>query len=102
MAFPINRNLALDKKTDFDRWSSQDALEPAWDARAAIAAAFVPAGARVLDLGCGRMALRGVLPQDCTYRPCDLVARDSDTIRLPFTTPISSAPPALKVASFMG
>lgn len=80
MAFPINRNLALEKKTDVERWSNQDALEPAWDARAAIAAAFVPAGARVLDLGCGRMALRGLLPPDCVYRPCDLVARDHDTV----------------------
>jgi hypothetical protein len=80
MAFPINRNLALEKKTDIERWSNQDALEPAWDARAAVAAAFVPTGARVLDLGCGRMALRGLLPQDCIYRPCDLVARDRDTI----------------------
>ncbi|HLH91909.1 MAG TPA: hypothetical protein VKX28_26055 [Xanthobacteraceae bacterium] len=80
MAFPINRNLALEKKTDVARWSNQDALEPAWDARAAIAAAFIPAGARVLDIGCGRMALRELLPPDCVYRPCDLVARDQDTV----------------------
>jgi hypothetical protein len=80
MAVPINRNLALEKKTDFQRWSNEDALERAWDARAEIAAAFVPSGARVLDLGCGRMALRDLLPKDCVYRPCDLVARDPETI----------------------
>jgi len=80
MAVPINRNLALEKKTDFERWSNQDSLEPAWDARAAAAAAFVPSGARVLDLGCGRMALRDLVPKDCVYQPCDLVARDPSTI----------------------
>jgi hypothetical protein len=80
MAVQINRNLALEKKTDFERWSNHDSLEPAWDARAAAAAAFVPSGARVLDLGCGRMALRGLVPNDCVYQPCDLVARDPNTI----------------------
>jgi hypothetical protein len=34
----------------------------------------------VLDLGCGRMALRGLVPKDCVYQPCDLVARDPNTI----------------------
>src|ERR1700722_14299765 len=80
MAFPINRNLALEKKTDLERWSNQEALEPAWDARAAIAAAFVPAGARVLDLGCGRMALRELLPQDRASRPGALGAGHPDTM----------------------
>ena len=32
-------------------------LEQAWDARAEFAAQFIPAGARVLDLGCGRMSV---------------------------------------------
>src|SRR5262249_55447365 len=73
-------NLALEQKTDLARWSNVDALEPAWDARAAIAAGYVPAGARVLDLGCGRMALRDFLPAACDYQPCDLVARGPDTI----------------------
>jgi hypothetical protein len=76
----INRNLALDKKTDFERWSSEAALEQAWDARAEQAAAFIPAGARVLDLGCGRMALRGFLPKSCIYQPCDLIGRDPSTV----------------------
>jgi hypothetical protein len=80
MAVSINRNLALEKKTDFERWSNEDSLEPAWDARATVAAAFVPSGARVLDLGCGRMALRDLVPKDCVYQPCDLVARDADTV----------------------
>jgi hypothetical protein len=76
----INRKLAIDKKTDFERWSNPDALEPTWDARAQLAAQFIPAGTRVLDLGCGRMALRQFLPEQCRYQPCDLVARGEDTI----------------------
>ena len=76
MAAYINRNLALEKKTDFDRWSNAASLEPAWDQRAEVAAGFVPAGSRVLDLGCGRMALKRFLPTGCTYQPCDLIARD--------------------------
>jgi hypothetical protein len=64
-----------------DRTSSDLAFfDPEWDARAALAAQFVPAGARVLDIGCGRMALRRCLPPLSTYRGCDRVARDADTI----------------------
>jgi hypothetical protein len=76
----INRNLALAKKTDFDRWSDIESLELAWDQRAEVAAGFVPAGSRVLDIGCGRMALSRFLPNGCVYQPCDLVPRDSRTI----------------------
>jgi hypothetical protein len=80
MALPINRNLALERKTDVTRWSNEASLEQAWNARAEFAAGYVTAGARVLDLGCGRMALRSVLPSTCTYQGCDLVARDEGTI----------------------
>ncbi|HML06575.1 MAG TPA: methyltransferase domain-containing protein [Xanthobacteraceae bacterium] len=80
MAVPINRNLAVERKTDFGRWSNPESLEPAWDQRAAFAAEFIPDGARVLDLGCGRMALQQFLPNACSYQPCDLVARNASTI----------------------
>jgi hypothetical protein len=76
----IDRDLALAKKTDTERWANPDALEPAWDARAQRAATLIPAGSRVLDLGCGRMMLRGFLPAGCSYQGCDIVARDPDTI----------------------
>jgi hypothetical protein len=56
------------------------ARDPASDARAAFAAQFIPAGARVLDLGCGGLALRRLLPHGCAYRGCDGVAFDPDTL----------------------
>jgi hypothetical protein len=80
MLTPIDRNLALQKTTDLLRWSNVAALERGWDARAKVAARFILPGARVLDLGCGRMALRRFLSEQCSYRGCDLVAREPDTI----------------------
>lgn len=80
MAFRIDRSLALQKRTDILRWSNTSALEPAWDSRAKAAAKLIDSGARVLDLGCGRMALREYLPSNCSYRGCDLVPRDQNTI----------------------
>jgi hypothetical protein len=76
----IDRELAVAQKTDAVRWSNPDSLEAAWDGRAELAARFIPAGARVLDLGCGKMALRRFLPLGCVYRGCDLVRRDADTV----------------------
>ena len=66
--------------TDRARWSDPAQLEAAWNARAQQAAAYVPTGAHVLDLGCGAMALEKFLPPGCAYQPCDLVARDARTI----------------------
>jgi hypothetical protein len=80
MALHIDRNLALANKTDAARWIDPGAFEQAPDARAAFAAQFIPAGARVLELGCGRMALRNCLPNGCQYQGCDLIGRDEDTI----------------------
>ncbi|MBM3528291.1 MAG: class I SAM-dependent methyltransferase [Alphaproteobacteria bacterium] len=74
----------LKPQTDAARWSNPASLETAWDARAEFAAQFVPAGSRVLDLGCGRMALQRFLPLGCDYQPCDLVRRDDRTIECDF------------------
>lgn len=67
-------------QTDVARWSDPKQLEPAWEARAITAAAFIKAGTRVLDIGCGAMALERHLPFGATYQPCDIVARDNRTI----------------------
>lgn len=76
----IDRDGASVAETDAGRRSDPTSLEPERNARAELAARFVPAGARVLDLGCGAMALREFLPRGCGYRGCDLVARDAETV----------------------
>lgn len=67
-------------KTDLERWANASQLEESWEARAILAADFVPAGSRVLDIGCGAMKLEQRLPFGCSYTPCDVVRRDGRTI----------------------
>jgi len=81
--------------TDLERWSNPAQLEAAWDKRAEIAAQFIPAGARVLDIGCGRMALERFLPLGCHYQPCDIVSRDERTLVCNLN---QEAPPAAALA----
>src|SRR5262245_57837594 len=61
--------------TDVARWALQDNLATQWDARAAMAASWIPEASRVLDVGCGAMALSGLLAPGCTYVPADVVER---------------------------
>jgi hypothetical protein len=61
--------------TDVDRWAKMDSLATQWDARAAMAADWMPGNVRVVDVGCGAMALGGVLKPGCTYFPADVVER---------------------------
>jgi hypothetical protein len=67
------------RATDLARWSDPRQLDPMWARRAALAADHIPAGAAVLDLGCGAMTLERSLPFGCTYLPVDVVARDART-----------------------
>lgn len=80
MALHVESNLARTTTPDLAHWSSPQALEPAHDERAAFASQFIPAGARVLELNCDRMALRRYLANGCRYQGCDLVAREPDTL----------------------
>jgi hypothetical protein len=45
MSVAVTRNLALEIRTDIERWSNPSALEPAWDRRAKFAADFIPPAA---------------------------------------------------------
>ncbi|MBS1229384.1 MAG: hypothetical protein H6R17_2661 [Proteobacteria bacterium] len=74
------KRVIVEQRTDVLRWSDREQLEPAWNARAKLVSQFIPAGARVFDIGCGAMALEGFLPKTCSYVPCDVVARDARTI----------------------
>lgn len=62
--------------SDVERWAQHMSLATQWDSRAERAAAHIPAGSRVLDLGCGAMALRHALKPGCTYVPADIVERE--------------------------
>jgi len=68
-------------RTDEARWADPGNLEAAWQERSRIAATWIPAGAKVLDIGCGAMTLERHLPEGCTYIPCDVVRRDERTER---------------------
>ncbi len=63
-------------------WSDPKNYLPSWDNRAAEAAKFIPERSRVLDIGCGRMAVRGFLPPGCSYIPADLTRWTEDTIQV--------------------
>jgi tetratricopeptide (TPR) repeat protein len=81
------RQISIDAgKTDLTRWVDENQLEKSWDGRASCVADYIPSGAVVLDLGCGRMALERFLPANCRYVPCDLVQRDKRTIVCEFNT----------------
>ena len=67
--------LIRDKGTDTARWAQLDSLATQWDARAAMAAEWIPAASRVLDVGAGAMALAALLKPGCAYQPADVVER---------------------------
>ncbi len=81
--------------TDIGRWQNAQQLDPAWAVRSERAAALIPAGARVLDFGCGAMNLERYLPWACSYQPSDVVARDACTLVCDLN---SEAPPAAALA----
>ncbi len=64
MALFVNSNLALELPADPDRQSTSSQAKP--DPHAELAAQFIPAGARILDLGASP-ALRTLVPSGCSY-----------------------------------
>ncbi len=67
--------LIREQSTDLRRWSQMDSLATQWDTRAIMAASWIPAGVKVLDVGCGAMALGSALKAGCEYSPADVVER---------------------------
>lgn len=72
-------NLIAARQSDTARWSTTPPAHMSWNYRARWAARLIRPGSRVLDLGCGTMALRDFLPEGCTYVPADIVKRSEDT-----------------------
>lgn len=78
MALQVNANLAL--KLVHDEARRPDAPSR-HDPRAQLAAQFVPAGARVLDLGGGGgETLRDLVPFGCSYESADRLAHDKGSL----------------------
>lgn len=71
----LTEELILKQGTDVSRWSQMDSLSTQWDARAAMAADWIPGDMRVLDVGCGAMTLGKLLKPGCSYQPSDVVER---------------------------
>jgi hypothetical protein len=70
MGIHVNRNLALEQFPAVDLRLQHERAEG--DARAELAAQFIPAGARVAEFGRGNTPLRPYMPNGCVYRACDL------------------------------
>lgn len=68
------------RASDAARWADYDAMRAGGDERARLAATFIAAGSRVLDVGAGVMALRGALSPGCRYSPADLLAFAPETV----------------------
>lgn len=60
-----SRELIATGASDIARWNDERNLDPVWDGRARIAARLIGQGSRVLDIGCGNMALEAFLPAGC-------------------------------------
>jgi len=59
-------------------WGDPGNYPEGWDQRASLAAELIAPQAAILDLGCGRMALREMLPEGRRYVPAALTARNDD------------------------
>lgn len=68
-------DLIKTRASDVGRWANPANLARSWSGRAKLAAAYIPSGSRVLDLGAGNMELGNFLPPGCTYIPADIVSR---------------------------
>ena len=78
MALHVNVNLALDTVTDDARRpDARSKLDP----RAQLAAQFIPAGSRVLDLGAGGgETLHDLMPLGCSYQAVDRIAHGKGSL----------------------
>lgn len=71
------RALVRARQSDRERWLEPENLRN-WDERARRVATFLSKGQTIIDLGCGSMTIRNLLPAGCTYIPADIVKRCED------------------------
>ena len=74
----LTRQAARARASDGARWADPARIGEGAQARAEVAAPYIKQGEMVLDLGCGTMALRKLLPEGVKYTPADLVVRSAD------------------------
>ena len=75
----LSRKPAKSSKT---YWARQDSYPVSWGDRAQLAAKFVASNSSVLDIGCGRMQLKSLLPENCTYTPADQVKWTDEVVKI--------------------
>ena len=65
--------LLIDKETTKSLWESESSFPSSFFDRMKLMAHYIPNGSKVIDLGCGPMWLKRLLPVDCVYIPVDFV-----------------------------
>ena len=87
---------------DAARWQADASLDPAWDERTRLLAAWVPEGSTLIEFGAGRMTLPDFLPPNCRYTPSDLVSRAPSSLVIDLNAAILPELPPHDVAFFSG
>ncbi len=96
------KRVVAERRTDLERWSNPQNLDPTWRPRAHFVAGFVPPRVSLLDLGCGAMDIESFLPKETTYIPCDLVPRDDRTLVCDFNTEGIPQVPGVGMVTVLG
>ena len=66
--------------TDYSRWSRLDSCSNGWIDRTVRIATLIESEQKVIEFGCGKMALKSMLGDSCRYTPSDIVSRSPDTL----------------------
>ena len=70
----------LTGQSDYQRWGNRQNLSPDWDSRSEKIAKQIEPGTSVIEFGAGRLVLKDLLANGCSYTPSDLVDRGYGTI----------------------
>lgn len=76
----VTQSLITTGKSDYERWSNDKSLMPAWNMRSELIAKLVPENSTVFEFGAGAGVLQQHLSSSCTYQKSDLVDRDGETV----------------------
>lgn len=88
--------------SDYKKWSNEQNLKPDWDSRTEQMAKLIRGGTSVIEFGAGRLVLKPLLPENCSYAPSDLVDRGKGTIVVDLNSNPLPRFPQYDVAVFSG